>query len=215
MVVLPPVNEPAEWNTNYILFWNSLALDLNRLVTSVAGPGNSPPSASRYLAILHLAINDTYFSINPDKSGVATTYLSATSTPPRPALIGADNAELAVAGAANTVLRQLYTTPDPSIATASTNEIADLIQSYLDKVKVLDTLSRSWRFGVAVGNAILSALDQGLAPFNQGKSFRIFLSVFFLIGNLSNALKANTESCQGSTSLMMTQQILCTLSQST
>jgi vanadium chloroperoxidase len=33
MVVLPPTEEPAEYNTNYILYWNNVALDLNRLVT--------------------------------------------------------------------------------------------------------------------------------------------------------------------------------------
>ncbi|KAF4627700.1 hypothetical protein G7Y89_g10457 [Cudoniella acicularis] len=175
MVVLPPLNEPPEWNTNYILFWNSLALDLNRLTTSVSGPGNTPPSASRFLAILHIALNDTYFSIHPDKSGEATTYLTPNSSDPNtnlPPLLGAGDAQQASAGAANTVLRQLYTTPDPSIATASTNELAALIQKYLDKVPVLDTLSRSYRFGVAVGQAALNLLDQGLAPFDQD-SYRI------------------------------------------
>jgi vanadium chloroperoxidase len=169
MVVLPPVNEPAEYNTNYILFWNSLALDLNRLTTSISGPGNSPPSSSRFLAILHLAINDTYFSIHPDKTGVATTYLTPNSTNPDfalPPLLGANNAQQAVAGAANTVLRQLYTTPSPSISFETTNELTNLIQSYLNKV-IIDTLSSSYRFGIAVANAILNLLDQGTGPFDQ------------------------------------------------
>jgi len=169
MVVLPPVNEPAEWNTNYVLFWNSLALDLNRLTTSISGPGNSPPSSSRFLAILHLAINDTYFSIHPDPAGVAKTYLTPNATPASfslPPLLGATDAKQAVGGAANTVLRQLYTTPAPSIALATTNELTSLIQSYVDKAG-LDTLSQSYRFGVAVANATLNLLDQGLGPFDQ------------------------------------------------
>jgi len=170
MVLLPPVNEPAAWNSNYILFWNSLGLDLNRLTVSIGGPAGGPPASSRYLAILHLAINDAYFAIHPDTTGVATTYLDPNSTNPDtklPPLVGATDAAQAVAGAANTVLRQLYTTPAASIATATTNELTSLIQSYVDKVPVLDTLGQSYRFGVAVGQAILKLLDQGLAPFDQ------------------------------------------------
>ena len=172
MVVLPPiVGEPHEYNSNYVLFWNSLALDLNRLTTSLLnGPGNSPPSSSRFLAILHLAINDTYFAIHPDKTGVATTYLTpndsnlAFSLPP---LLGANNATQAVAGTAITVLRQLYTTPAPSIPFTTTDQLTQLIQKYINEFPVLDTLSHSYRFGVAVADAVLNLLDQGLAPFDQ------------------------------------------------
>ncbi|KAG9231143.1 putative vanadium chloroperoxidase [Amylocarpus encephaloides] len=170
MVLLPPVDEPASWNTNYILFWNSLGLDLNRLSTSIGGPSTGPPASARLLAILHLAINDAYFAINPDPTGVATTYLTPCSSDPStalPPLVGADDAAQAVAAAANTVLRQLYTTPSPDIATATTNQLTDLIQSYLDKVPVLDTLGRSYRFGIAVGQAILNLLDQGPGVFDQ------------------------------------------------
>jgi vanadium chloroperoxidase len=170
MVLLPPVNEPAAWNSNYILFWNSLALDLNRLTVSIGGPAGGPPASSRYLAILHIAINDAYFAIHPDTTGASSTYLDPNSTDPAtklPALVGATDASQAVAAAANTVLRQLYTTPAASIATATTNELAGLIQSYLNNVPVLDTLGQSYRFGVAVGQAVLNLLDQGLAPFDQ------------------------------------------------
>jgi vanadium chloroperoxidase len=111
--VLPPViGEPAEYNSNYILFWNSVALDLGRLATSLLNsPGNTPPSASRFLAILHLALNDVYFSIHPDKTGVATTYLTPDNSDPSfdlPPLDGASDAEQGAAGAAITVLNQLY-----------------------------------------------------------------------------------------------------------
>ncbi|EHK96001.1 putative Vanadium chloroperoxidase [Glarea lozoyensis 74030] len=170
MVVLPPTNEPASWNTNYILFWNSLALDLNRLTSSIGGPGGGPPASARFLAILHLAINDAYFAINPDKTGNATTYLDPNSSDPStklPALVGATDASQAVAGAANTVLRQLYTSPAAGVATAATNELTALIDGYLARLPVLNTLGNSYRFGVAVGKAILNLLDQGPAPFDQ------------------------------------------------
>ncbi len=169
MVVLPPTNEPAEYNSNHILFWNSVALDLNRLTVSLNGPYSGPPAAARALAILHLAINDAYFAINP--SSVAGTYLTPNSPDPSlrlPALLGANDARQAVAGAAEIVLRQLFTTPNPSIANATTDQLRQFIQQSVASFPNLDTLSSSYRFGVAVGKAILNLLDQGQAPFDQG-----------------------------------------------
>lgn len=171
MVVLPPTGEPPEYNSNYILYWNNLALDLNRLTVSLSnGPNNGPASASRALGILHLAINDTYFSIHPDKSGTATTYLTADNPDPNlrlPPVFGATDARQAVAGAANTVLRQLYTTRAPNIPVATTDRLTQLINQSVGAFPNLDALSFSYRFGVAVGRAILNLLDQGAAPFDQ------------------------------------------------
>ncbi len=159
MVVLPPVNEPAEFNSNYVLYWNSVALDLNRLVTTLSGPLNGPPGASRVLAILHLAINDAYFSIHTDPK--TPPYLSPTSADPStrlPAVLGATDARQAVAGAANTVLTRQYTTPSANVATATTVQLAQFLQDAVKTFPNLDTLSSSYRFGVAVGNAILDLL---------------------------------------------------------
>ena len=171
MVVLPPTGEPVEYNSNYILYWNSVALDLNRLTVSLFnGPQNGPPSASRALGILHLAINDAYFAINPDKTGVAGTYLTTDNPDPTlrlPAVLGANDARQAVAGAANTVLRQLYTTPAPNVPFATTDQLTQLINQSVGAFPNLDTLSSSYRFGVAVGKATLNLLDQGAAPFDQ------------------------------------------------
>ena len=171
MVVLPPTGEPPEYNSNYILYWNSVALDLNRLTVSLpSGPQNSPPSASRALGILHLAINDAYFAINPDRTGAANTYLTIDHSDPTlrlPAILGASDARQAVAGAANTVLRQLYTTPSPTIPFATTDQLTQFINQAVNAFPSLDTLSSSYRFGIAVGQAILNLLDQGGAPFDQ------------------------------------------------
>jgi len=157
MVILPPVDEPQEYNQNYVLNWNSVALDLNRLVVTIAGPNNGPPGAARALGILHLAIHDAYFAINPDQK--FTTYLSSTEGEVKlPPTLGATDARLAVAGAANTVLMQQYTTSSSNVATASTIQLAQFIQNAVTAFPNLDTLSSSYRFGVAVGNAILSLL---------------------------------------------------------
>ncbi|KAK3179423.1 hypothetical protein OEA41_005545 [Lepraria neglecta] len=157
MVVLPHVDEPQEYNQNYVLYWNSVALDLNRLVVTIAGPNNGPPSAARALGILHLAIHDAYFAINPD--GNFTTYLSSTEGEVKlPPTLGATDARSAVAGAANTVLMQQYATQSSNVATASTIQLAQFIQNAVTAFPNLDTLSSSYRFGIAVGNAILNLL---------------------------------------------------------
>ncbi|KAL9068826.1 MAG: hypothetical protein Q9161_005913 [Pseudevernia consocians] len=172
-IVLPPSSEPPEYNTNYVFYWNSVALDLVRLVTSIEGntnnpppaaPQNGPPSAARALGILHLAINDAYFAINPDKKGINTTYLTPNSTNPAavlPALDGATDARLAVAGAANTVLIQLFTIGSSTIPFATTDMLTQFLNSKVSAFPNLDTLSSSYQFGVAVGNATLNFLNNG------------------------------------------------------
>ncbi|KAI9796455.1 MAG: hypothetical protein M1835_003981 [Candelina submexicana] len=171
-VVLPRVNEPAEYNQNYILYWNSVALDLNRLVTTLSGPLNGPPGASRVLAILHLAIHDAYFAI--ETSSGTPTYLSSLQNPTDPStklppVLGATDARQAVAGAANTVLIQQYTTPSPNVATATTIQLTQFLQNAVSAFSDLDTLSSGYRFGVAVGNAMLNllAIKPGEPGFDQ------------------------------------------------
>lgn len=162
MVILPPTEEPQEYNTNYILYWNNVALDFTRLVATLAGPQNSPPSAARALAILHLAINDAYFAVKQDLTGAYGTYLTPNSPDPvnrLPDVLGAKDARQAVAGAANTVLQALYTTPDRTIATATTEQLSTFILQAANAFPNLDTLSSSYRFGVAVGNAMLNSLN--------------------------------------------------------
>ena len=171
MVVLPPVNEPAEFNENYIFYWNSVALDLNRLVATLDGPQSGPPAAARALGILHLAINDAYFAIHVDP--INTTYLRPDSSDPDtrlPAVMGAADARQAVAGAASTVLLQQYTTPSPTVATATTLQLSQFLQGAVAAFPALDTLSSSYRFGVAVGTVMLNllAIRPSEPGFNQG-----------------------------------------------
>ncbi len=166
MVLLPPTEELPELNNNYILYWNNVALDLTRLVTTLSGPQSEPPSTARALALLHLAIHDSYFALQPSSHG---TYLTDGGPDPGtrlPDKLGATDARLAVAGAANTVLRQLYTTPDAAIARATTDELSRFLESAVVAFPNLDTLSLSYRFGVAVGKAILNLLD--IKPGEQG-----------------------------------------------
>ena len=162
MVILEPSREPAEYNQNYILYWNHVGLDLNRITDTVGGPLGDPPGSSRALAILHLAIHDAYFGINPPPKDSFTTYLTPKDPNPDfrlPDPKGANDARQAVAAAANTVLQALYTVPKPSIGFQVTNTLTQYLKSAVDSFPALDTLSSSYRWGIEVGNAILNLLN--------------------------------------------------------
>ena len=162
MVVLPPTEEPQEYNKNYIFYWNFVALEINRLTHSIAGPQTGPAASARALGILHLAINDAYFALNPDPIGEATTYLAKDSPDVvyrLPSTLAASDPRLAVAGASITVLEKLYTQADPTIAFNSTDQLKQLLSQLVGAFPDLDSLSPSYRFGIDVGNAILNLLD--------------------------------------------------------
>ncbi|KAL8650342.1 MAG: hypothetical protein Q9226_005186 [Calogaya cf. arnoldii] len=171
--VLPPtLGEPAEYNTNYFFYWNHVALDLNRLTASLFnGPNSDPPSSSRALAIFHLAIHDAYFSVRPEALGTIKTYLTLDGKDANTRLPAAPtngDTRLAVAGAAITVLRQLYTTARPNTPTATTIVLRQFIDEAVAGFSNLNMLSPSYFFGNAVGQAMLNLLDQGPEPFDQG-----------------------------------------------
>ncbi|KAF2178929.1 acid phosphatase/Vanadium-dependent haloperoxidase [Zopfia rhizophila CBS 207.26] len=158
MVVLPPVDEPAEYNSNYILYWNHAGLEFNRLTHSVGGPQQGPPISARALGILHLAIHDTYFCIKPTPG--YDTYLTVCATeytlPPK---YRSDNAEQAVAGAAITVLQKLYIRPSPNVSRNAALELTQLFDKLKADYPTLDALSESYLFGVAVAEKMVSLLD--------------------------------------------------------
>jgi vanadium chloroperoxidase len=171
--ILPPTEEPAVLNSNFILYWNSVALDLNRLVVSPSGPLSGPPAAARALGILHLAIHDSYFAIKPDSAGIIKTYLSPDNSNPEfrlPAVGSARDPRQAVAAASIAVLRRLYTTPSSTVATRITNSLSTFLTDAINKFPGLDALSSSYRFGLDVGNSMLNALDirPGEPGFAQG-----------------------------------------------
>ncbi|KAL8309854.1 hypothetical protein RB597_009907 [Gaeumannomyces tritici] len=152
--ILPPTGEPAEYNDNYILYWNNLALDLNRLSHSLpTNPQGGPAASSRVLGILHLAIHDAYFAINPPADQSFTCYLA--ELPPHGGLM---DARTAVAGAAITALEMLYTTPSAGIATATTFAMRQTIGQAIDGFSNLDARLPEYRFGAAVARALIALL---------------------------------------------------------
>ena len=78
-----------------------------------------------------------------------------------PDLDGATDARLAVAGAANTVLISLYTTPSPTTPFETTDMLTQFQKGKVSAFPNLDTLSSSYQFGVAVGKAMVNFFNHG------------------------------------------------------
>ncbi|MCA1704181.1 MAG: hypothetical protein LC808_13315, partial [Actinobacteria bacterium] len=89
-----------------ILYWNEVATEADRITHTTLAPSEAgvqgPAGSSRALAIVHLAMHDAYFSINPKPHG---TYLDPADLPTVP--VGADT-DSAIAGAAHATLSALY-----------------------------------------------------------------------------------------------------------
>lgn len=159
-IPLPPVEEPSEYGTNYILHWNAAGVDLNRLTHTVAGPQTGPPLSARSLGMLHLAVHDAYFAIHP--SSEFSTFLTPDSEDPAyrlPELNGADDSRQAVAGAAITMLGLLYLQGGPGISNNATAQLSALLDRYIDDAPGgVDSASASYQFGSAVGTAFFQLL---------------------------------------------------------
>ncbi|KAI9709204.1 MAG: hypothetical protein M1812_007727 [Candelaria pacifica] len=171
MINLNQGEEPAEYNTNYILFWNHVGLELNRLTHSVGGPQRGPAVSARSLGILHLAIHDAYFAFSESTA----TYLTKNSSDPiyglpkvpnpaDPTMPAADRSRLAVAGSAITVLQDMYTQSDIRVSPEASSygaidQLSQALQQMIGAYPNLDVLSPDYQYGIAVGKAILRLLD--------------------------------------------------------
>jgi vanadium chloroperoxidase len=161
-----------DFKTNYILFWNNVGLDLNRLTHTVSGPQDGPPVSARALAILHVAMHDAYFGILPFNApaggaglpSVAQYHEPASTTIPATAN-KAEHARDAVAAAAITVLKKLYINPNKPNPNASADGIAAIrklldtsIQAYVAAHPPKFT-SAGYLYGVRVAGSILALLE--------------------------------------------------------
>lgn len=120
-----------------ILFWNAVALEANRISHSDPDKReqNGPTLSSRALAIVHLAMYDAYAGV----VGGAGFPRYFDPLPPLP--IAGTSARDAVAGAAYTTLVDLYKAQ----------------RDFFDaQLSCFDPSNDSYKFGVAVGNALLT-----------------------------------------------------------
>ncbi len=92
--------------SDIILFWNEVALEANRIsFTNGKGEQQGPTLSSRALAIVHVAMYDSYAAFIPATGTPYLTGLTPPSTPPAEALAAA---RAAVGAAAYTTLLALY-----------------------------------------------------------------------------------------------------------
>nr|1IDQ_A Chain A, VANADIUM CHLOROPEROXIDASE [Curvularia inaequalis]1VNC_A Chain A, Vanadium-containing Chloroperoxidase [Curvularia inaequalis]1VNI_A Chain A, Vanadium Chloroperoxidase [Curvularia inaequalis]1VNS_A Chain A, Vanadium Chloroperoxidase [Curvularia inaequalis] len=177
-IPLPKIDEPEEYNTNYILFWNHVGLELNRVTHTVGGPLTGPPLSARALGMLHLAIHDAYFSICPPTD--FTTFLSPDTENAAyrlPSPNGANDARQAVAGAALKMLSSLYMkpveqpNPNPG-ANISDNAYAQLglvlDRSVLEAPGGVDRESASFMFGEDVADVFFALLNDPRGASQEG-----------------------------------------------
>lgn len=167
--ILPPVQEQEvdgnctieepNPNGNYILYWNYVGLELNRLTHSepIIGPQRGPPVSARALGLLHLALHDTYFSIHPPQSGTFKPYLANL-----PTASSATDAREAVAGAAIAMLRHLYIGTSPSRTTL----LNAWINGFKQDAQGIDENSDSYKFGAAVAKLVFDKLNYEKIPDN-------------------------------------------------
>lgn len=167
-----PGTRLRDFNKNYILFWNDVALDLNRLTHTSSGPQDGPPVSARALGILHLAIHDAYFGVLPYTAPTGGSGLPSVTQYLVPAPTGTSaisptrqEAKDAVAGAAITVLTKLYRDPNkrnPNTSTSTMLALASLIDSTVRSYahdNHLNFRSSGYIFGVDVAKAILEKLE--------------------------------------------------------
>ncbi len=90
-----------------ILYWNEVVNEADRTTHSMRLPeeagSQGPCGSSRAYAIVHLAMHDAYFSINPKPHG---TYLANLQPPLKPSA----DTDSAIAAAAHATLSALYPT---------------------------------------------------------------------------------------------------------
>ncbi|KAI6910022.1 hypothetical protein KC318_g3506 [Hortaea werneckii] len=159
MIPLHQRPEDADYNKNYVLYWNHVALELVRLThTEIAsGAVNGPPLVARMLGILHLAIHDAFFALH-NTAGIGTYLSPMQSAPYRlPDILDAHDGKQAVAGAAITVLEDQYLVSHPSKSFYANDQAEQLLRQYITTFAP-DTLSSSYRFGYEVGKAMLKLL---------------------------------------------------------
>ncbi|GAB1732454.1 hypothetical protein NU195Hw_g9475t1 [Hortaea werneckii] len=159
MIPLHQRPEDTDYDKNYVLYWNHVALELVRLThtETASGAVNGPPLVARMLGILHLAIHDAFFALH-NTAGIST-YLSPTQSAPYhlPDILDARDGKQAVAGAAITVLEEQYFMSHPSESFSANDQVEQLLRRYITAFAP-DTLSSSYRFGYEVGKAMLKLL---------------------------------------------------------
>ncbi len=160
-----------------VLYWNHVALEMNRVTHTLGGPQTGPTMSSRALGLLHLAMHDAYFYA-VGSARAYTPYLPITELnklwddaknfpSAGPSLAGGDKAALdALCGAAAAVLQAMYGQGGPGISANANSTLRTELNAYIggfqsDAFNRLNVLDPAHRFGAAVAELILDSLAVG------------------------------------------------------
>lgn len=164
MLILPKTEEDGALNSLPILYWNHVGLEMNRITHSLGGPQTGPTMSSRALGLLHLAMHDAYFGcLRSAEYGNYLTTLPSLQDVPQ----SHKAANLALTGAAVTVLDQLYRFTGSGISRLATDTLTSMLSTCIrDFSDHIDTLDVSYNFGEQVARAIIGQL--GVKPGQLG-----------------------------------------------
>lgn len=185
-LMLPKVEEDPGLNAYPVLYWNHVGLEMNRITHSLGGPQTGPTMSSRALGLLHLAMHDAYFIVLGHKQNsnpptylangdvtaiigrVANTYTSHRDGTSNPVVAGSlSNANLALTGAALTILNLLYGRPSANISVVASDTLRSALrQMTVDYKPYIDTLHPAYGLGVTVATQIFDLL--GVKPEEPG-----------------------------------------------
>lgn len=156
-----------------VFYWNFVGLEMNRLTHSLGGPQTGPTMSSRALGLLHLAIHDAWFGLQATPT--FPPYLGTPvvdDVPTGGGSLGLTAQEVAIGGAAVTVLDALYRNTGTGISVVARDQLV----SALDKMIVdapfqLNALDPAFAFGQAVAGRILTllAVQPGQIGAGQGR----------------------------------------------
>jgi vanadium chloroperoxidase len=151
-----------EYGKNYILYWNHVGLELNRLTHTVGGPQTGPPISARALGMLQLAIHDAFFAIHPPSDDFSTFLTEGDDEEAYRLPLRDDesnDARQAVAGAAISMLSRLYGETGPRISKNATEQLQAVIKTSTEGFPGgLEVEGNSYKFGEAVAGKIHALL---------------------------------------------------------
>lgn len=163
MLTLPPVDEPNGLNTYPVLYWNHVALQMNRITHSLGGPQGGPTMSSRALGLIHLAMHDAYFAVLGHTEASTPpdypTYLPDSIRPALPSGVTQtlEDANEALTAAAARMITRLYA-PAPNMSLARWETMRILRDQMIGEYRPPVTNHAARGFGAAVADKIFDRL---------------------------------------------------------
>jgi vanadium chloroperoxidase len=142
-----------------VFYWNFVALEMNRLTHSLGGPQSGPTMSSRALGLLHLAIHDAWFGLQASPTFPPYLGVALPVPPTGGGSLGLTAQQVAIGGAATTVLDALYRGAGAGISVAARDQLVSALDRMISGAPFrLNALDPAFAFGQAVAGKILMLL---------------------------------------------------------